>query len=87
MGGWKLEVFRMACYVSFPIAAMFLFSRPEIFKDQVIEARKRFYPPPNPERDALIQELKDRERLRRETEVLEQMSNFQSKQKDVIQLK
>ncbi|CAF4476836.1 unnamed protein product [Rotaria sp. Silwood2] len=82
MGGWKLEVFRMACYVTFPLAAMFLFSRPELFKERVIEARKRFHPPPNPERDDLIQQLKDRERLRREAEALEQMSHFQTKQKD-----
>jgi len=40
----------MACYISFPLAAMFLFSRPELFKDRVIAARKRYHPPPNPER-------------------------------------
>jgi hypothetical protein len=40
----------MACYISFPLAAMFLFSRPELFKDRVIADRKRFHPPPNPER-------------------------------------
>ncbi|CAF1084433.1 unnamed protein product [Rotaria sp. Silwood1] len=82
MGGWKLEVFRMACYVTFPLAAMFLFSRPELFKERVIEARKRYHPPPNPERDELVQILKDRAQLRREAEVLEQMSHFQTKQKD-----
>lgn len=31
-----------------------------------------------------MEQLKERERLRRETEVLEQMSNFQKKQKDPI---
>lgn len=40
----------MACYISFPLMAMFLFSRPEFFKDRVIADRKRFHPPPNPER-------------------------------------
>ncbi len=40
----------MACYISFPLAAMFLFSRPEFFKERVIADRKRYYPPPNPER-------------------------------------
>ncbi len=40
----------MACYISFPLAAMFLFSRPELFKDRVIADRKRYHPPPNPER-------------------------------------
>ncbi len=45
----------MACYISFPLAAMFLFSRPELFKEQVIADRKRYHPPPNPERvDELI---------------------------------
>ncbi|CAF1000413.1 unnamed protein product [Adineta ricciae] len=83
MGSWKLEVFRMACYISFPLAAMFLFSRPELFKDRVIEARKRHHPPPNPERDELVSQLKERERLRRETEVLEQMSHYQKKRADI----
>lgn len=100
----------MACYVSFPLTAMFLFSRPELFKDRVIEARKRYHPPPNPERvknchtrgsffltgtsfslssfqDELIQQLKERERLRRESEVLEQMSQFQSKQRETGEAK
>lgn len=40
----------MACYISFPLMAMFLFSRPEFFKDRVIADRKRYHPPPNPER-------------------------------------
>ena len=40
----------MACYISFPLGAMFLFSRPEFFKDQVIATRKYRHPPPNPER-------------------------------------
>jgi Pet100 len=40
----------MSCYISFPLTAMFLFSRPEIFKDRVIAARKRYHAPPNPER-------------------------------------
>ena len=94
----------MACYISFPLAAMFLFSRPELFKDRVIEARKRYHPPPNPERvkikflnkkrislnffsflfkDELVRQLKERERLRREAEVLEQMNQFQSKQREL----
>jgi len=84
MGNWKLEVFRMACYVSFPLAAMFLFSRPELFKDRVIEARKKYHPPPNPERDEIVRQLKERERIRREGEVLDQMLQFQSKQREPI---
>lgn len=94
----------MACYVSFPLAAMFLFSRPELFKDRVIEARKKYHPPPNPERvrkislkifvekslffsfsqDEIVRQLKERERIRREGEVLDQMLQFQSKQREPI---
>ncbi|CAF1075785.1 unnamed protein product [Adineta ricciae] len=80
MGSWKLEVFRKStesiCYRTMLCSSSL--SRPELFKDRVIEARKRHHPPPNPERDELVSQLKERERLRRETEVLEQMSHYQT---------
>lgn len=41
MGGWKLEVFRMAGYVALPILCFYLFNKPEYFKEFLIR-NKRF---------------------------------------------
>ncbi|CAF0856942.1 unnamed protein product [Didymodactylos carnosus] len=32
----------------------YVHSRPELFKDKLIESRKKYHPPPNPERDELV---------------------------------
>jgi len=36
MGGWKLEVFKMALYMSFPVALFHWFNQPEYFEKWVI---------------------------------------------------
>lgn len=45
MGGWKLESIRMAMYVGFPVGCFYLFNKPELFKDIIIEGKKKFYRP------------------------------------------
>ena len=44
MGGWKLEIFRMSCYVSLPIVCFYLFNKPEIFKEYLAEYKRYYYP-------------------------------------------
>lgn len=36
MGGWKLEVFKMGLYMSFPVALFHWFNQPEYFEKWVI---------------------------------------------------
>lgn len=51
MGNWKLEVFKMACYMAFPVGSFYMFNRPELFFEQaVIDIRQRLYPPEDPEK-------------------------------------
>jgi hypothetical protein len=45
MTRWKLEVFKMAMCVSFPVACFYLFNKPELFKDSVIKHREKYFPP------------------------------------------
>jgi protein PET100 len=49
MGGWKLEVFRMALYISFPVSLFYLFNKPEFFKEILIDYRKKHFPVEDPE--------------------------------------
>lgn len=47
MGGWRLEVARMAMYMSFPVALFHYFNQPEYFEDWVKSIRRELYPPEN----------------------------------------
>jgi hypothetical protein len=49
MGGWKLEVFRMTCYVSLPIVCFYLFNKPEYFKELLIRDRRFYFSNEDPE--------------------------------------
>lgn len=44
MGGWVLEVAKMALYLSFPVAAFHIFNSPQYFEQYVIEKKREMYP-------------------------------------------
>ena len=45
MGGWKLEVGRMAMYMFFPVGMFYCFNQPQYFEDWVVKMRRELYPP------------------------------------------
>lgn len=45
MGGWKLEVGKMAMYMSFPVAMFHWFNQPAYFEKWVTDTRRQLYPP------------------------------------------
>lgn len=45
MGTWKLEVFKMAMYMTFPVACFHYFNQPEYFEEWVTKTRRDIYPP------------------------------------------
>lgn len=49
MGGWKLEVYRMASYVALPIVCFYLFNKPEYFKEILTETRQYYFSQEDPE--------------------------------------
>jgi protein PET100 len=49
MGGWKLEIFRMSLYIAFPVTMFYVFNKPELFKDLMIEHRANFWPKEDPD--------------------------------------
>ncbi|KAI1280877.1 hypothetical protein HDE_13738 [Halotydeus destructor] len=42
MGGWKLEVFKMGLYVTFPVGMFVLFNSPMFYEDAIYEARRKW---------------------------------------------
>jgi hypothetical protein len=48
MGGWQLEVFKMASYVSLPIVCFYLFNKPEYFKEILTETRQYYFTQEDP---------------------------------------
>ncbi|KAJ8964139.1 hypothetical protein NQ314_005107 [Rhamnusium bicolor] len=50
MGGWKLEVGKMALYVMFPVALFHYFNQPEYFEEWVVKTKRELYPPESKEK-------------------------------------
>lgn len=44
MGGWVLEIGKMALYLAFPVAAFHVFNSPQYFEKYVIEKKREMYP-------------------------------------------
>lgn len=60
MGGWTLEIARMALYLTFPVVAFHFFNSPEYFEKYVIEKKREMYPHENDiHREEVMQLMKD----------------------------
>lgn len=63
MGGWKLEVGRMALYMTFPVALFYYFNQPQYFEKWVTNFKREMYPPEDPAiREAFVQAMRDANR-------------------------
>ncbi|KAH1028969.1 hypothetical protein HUJ05_002280 [Dendroctonus ponderosae] len=56
MGGWKLEVGKMAMYVTFPVIMFYYFNQPALFEEWVVKTKREIYPPDNPEKRKALEE-------------------------------
>jgi protein PET100 len=45
MGSWRLEIGKMALYITFPVALFHYFNQPELFEDWVVKTKRELYPP------------------------------------------
>lgn len=77
MGSWKLEVFKMALYISFPVGLFYVFNQPQYFEEWVIKTRREMYPKQDEEnRLKFREELEKRRRVSTEKELLEKLENL-----------
>ncbi|KAJ3641240.1 hypothetical protein Zmor_027755 [Zophobas morio] len=45
MGSWRLEIGKMALYITFPVALFHYFNQPELFEEWVVKTKRELYPP------------------------------------------
>lgn len=57
MGGWKLEVGKMAMYMAFPVALFHWFNQPEYFERWVTSKKREMYPPAHLDHHEEIQDV------------------------------
>lgn len=70
MGSWKLEVFRMCLYISFPVGLFMVFNYPPFYEKTILEGRRKLaasYDIKGAEK--LEQFFKDRKRKELEEEI------------------
>lgn len=56
MGGWKLEIVRMAVYMMFPVTLFHYFNQPQYYEEYVARVKKELYPPQSAEMEELLRE-------------------------------
>ncbi|KAG8235568.1 hypothetical protein J437_LFUL013118 [Ladona fulva] len=81
MGGWKMEVGKMALYMAFPVTLFHIFNQPELFESWVTSIRRELYPP---EDKMHREELRECIRKIREKDdmIFRQMLNDESRKSD-----
>lgn len=70
MGGWKLEVGKMALYMAFPVALFYLFNQPKYFEEWTVKMRQELYPPLDKMHHKEIEDCIRKIHERRERELL-----------------
>ncbi|CAG9807878.1 unnamed protein product [Chironomus riparius] len=79
MGGWKLEVFKMGLYMSFPVALFHWFNQPEYFEKWVIQTKRELYPPENKEQKELIENTIRKVREKQDIKLQDALKEYQNK--------
>ncbi|XP_063787695.1 protein PET100 homolog, mitochondrial [Pseudophryne corroboree] len=69
--GVKLEVFRMAIYLSFPVTMFWISNQPKYFEEYIVKRKREIYPPEQTEQKRQLAELKEMMRQRKEKLLME----------------
>ncbi|XP_050067688.1 protein PET100 homolog, mitochondrial [Anopheles maculipalpis] len=81
MGGWALEIGKMALYMTFPVAMFHWFNQPEYFEKWVTDTRRQLYPPENPQHRAEIEKCIRNVRERHDQELLKALEEMERTEK------
>lgn len=77
MGGWVLEIGKMALYMSFPVAMFHYFNQPEYFEKWVTQKKQELYPPAEQSHHEEIQNAIKEQRLKHELDRLKKLDATQ----------
>lgn len=80
MGGWKLEIGKMAMYVSFPVILFYFFNQPKYFEDWVVRMRRELYPPLDKMHKQEIEECIRRIHERKEKELFKDLEEEEERE-------
>ncbi|XP_062564012.1 protein PET100 homolog, mitochondrial [Armigeres subalbatus] len=81
MGGWMMEVGRMALYMTFPVAMFYWFNQPEYFEKWVTETKRQIYPPENKEHREAIEQCIRNMREKKDRELFAALEEMERKEK------
>lgn len=84
MGGWILEVGKMAIYMSFPVALFHYFNQPQYFEKWVTEKKRELYPPEAKGRREELAECIRRVRVNKDKEIMNTLEEFQKRENSEI---
>lgn len=76
MGGYWLEIGKMALYLSFPVTMFHYFNQPEYFEKWVTQTKREVFPPENQSHARELEELKRTIRARRNEELMKSISDM-----------
>ncbi|KAH6935232.1 hypothetical protein HPB50_004801 [Hyalomma asiaticum] len=74
MGNWQLEVWKMAMYVTFPVALFYVFNQPQLFEEWVVKKKRECFPPANPVADQQLKELVDAHKAKKREELVKELA-------------
>uniref|UniRef100_A0A1B0DHD1 Pre-rRNA-processing protein Ipi1 N-terminal domain-containing protein n=1 Tax=Phlebotomus papatasi TaxID=29031 RepID=A0A1B0DHD1_PHLPP len=74
MGGWQLEVAKMAMYITFPVALFHYFNQPEYFEKWVTDMKRELYPPEDTSQNEEFRKAIRSVRVAKEKEILTPVS-------------
>ncbi|XP_055373883.1 protein PET100 homolog, mitochondrial [Condylostylus longicornis] len=80
MGGWALEVGKMAMYMTFPVALFHIFNQPAYFEEWVTKTKRELYPPENKSHRKEIEDTIRALREKKDQEILKALESMEKKQ-------
>ncbi|XP_055629298.1 protein PET100 homolog, mitochondrial [Toxorhynchites rutilus septentrionalis] len=81
MGGWVLEVSKMAIYMAFPVAMFHWFNQPEYFERWVTDTKRQIFPREKQEDRDAIDEVIRKQREKKDMELLKALEEMERREK------
>lgn len=84
MGGYWLEISKMALYLSFPVAMFHYFNQPEYFEKWVTQTKREVFPPENKSHAKELDDLKMTIRKRRNDLQMQSLADLDAQKNKTV---